>query len=108
MTTVEGGPVHMLKIDEAAAMLGISKRQMYNLAAPAGPIPCYRLGPRLTRFDPADIQAFLLAKKVEHFDPVKVAGQARVTRTIKIRDGESELQKCFQRLRPAKKTQTKG
>lgn len=46
-------------------MLGVSVRQMYNLAAPRGPVPCYQLGPRMTRFKPADLRVYLEACKVE-------------------------------------------
>src|SRR3546814_5392632 len=39
---------------DAAAFLGVSLRQVYDLAAPHGPIPCYRTGRRIT-FDRADL-----------------------------------------------------
>ena len=39
---------------KAAAMLGISRSQLYALAAPAGPIPCMRIGRRVI-FDRADL-----------------------------------------------------
>ncbi|GIZ54045.1 helix-turn-helix domain-containing protein [Noviherbaspirillum aridicola] len=55
----------MLTVREAASVLGVSVRQMYNLAAPRGPIPCYQLGPRMTRFSPSDLRAYLDSCKVE-------------------------------------------
>ena len=40
--------------DQVAATLGISARKVYDLAAPAGPLPCTRIGRRVV-FDEADI-----------------------------------------------------
>ncbi|WP_312839876.1 helix-turn-helix domain-containing protein [Delftia tsuruhatensis] len=42
---------------QAAAILGISSRGLYALAAPYGPIPCYRIGRRIV-FNEADVVAF--------------------------------------------------
>lgn len=48
---------------EAAALLGVSARQVYDLAAPEGPIPCTRIGrpgskrPRVV-FEQADIEEY--------------------------------------------------
>jgi len=42
---------------QAAGVLGVSLRQMYDLAAPAGPVACYRIGRRVS-FEPADIEEF--------------------------------------------------
>lgn len=42
---------------QAADVLGVSARQVYALAAPAGPIPCTRIGKRII-FDMADILEF--------------------------------------------------
>ncbi|MGI4776896.1 MAG: helix-turn-helix domain-containing protein [Janthinobacterium lividum] len=36
-----------LSVKEACALLGIAPRTMYSLAAPAGPLPCYRVGRRV-------------------------------------------------------------
>ena len=33
-----------LNASQAAMLLGVSARQVYDLAAPAGPIPCTRIG----------------------------------------------------------------
>ncbi|MBR8656736.1 helix-turn-helix domain-containing protein [Achromobacter sp. Marseille-Q0513] len=33
---------------EAARLLGVSPRHVYDLAAPDGPIPCYRVGRRIS------------------------------------------------------------
>ena len=38
-----------ITVSEAAAILGISRRMMYSLAAPIGPVPCHRFGPAYLR-----------------------------------------------------------
>lgn len=43
-----------VNIKAAAALLGVSARKVYDLAAPDGPIPCYRIGRRIT-FNRQDI-----------------------------------------------------
>lgn len=39
------------------AILGISPRMVYALAAPAGPIPCYRIGRRMV-FNESDVREY--------------------------------------------------
>lgn len=52
-----------MNVTQAAAMLGVSTRLVYDLAAPAGPIPCKRVGrpgstkPRIV-FDESDIREY--------------------------------------------------
>ena len=46
-----------MTVQEAARMLGVSKGMVYGLAAPAGPIPCARIGSRII-FDQVDIVEF--------------------------------------------------
>lgn len=48
----DGG--QMVGAREAAKILGLSERSIYALAAPAGPIPCYRHG-RAVRFLIGDV-----------------------------------------------------
>lgn len=48
----------MLTAEEAAKELGISKRMMYELAAPHGPVPCVRYGAKCVRFKEEDIEAY--------------------------------------------------
>jgi len=50
-------PGRMLNAEQAAKILGVSSRNVYSMAAPAGPIPCYRIGKRLC-FDERDLQAY--------------------------------------------------
>ena len=38
-----------ITVSEAATLLGISRRMMYSLAAPIGPVPCHRFGPAYLR-----------------------------------------------------------
>ena len=46
-----------MSVKEVATELGVSSGMVYSLAAPAGPIPCYRVGRRVT-FDETDIQEY--------------------------------------------------
>ncbi|MBW8072892.1 MAG: helix-turn-helix domain-containing protein [Ferrovum sp.] len=48
----------LLSVSEAAKFLGISGRMMYTLAAPEGPIMCFRIGRRIL-FNQGDIQEYL-------------------------------------------------
>lgn len=48
----------LLRVKDAAALLGVSLRTVYALAAPGGPIPCYRIG-RTLSFARADLEAYL-------------------------------------------------
>lgn len=43
----------MLTAREAAALLGISVRSFYDLR-----LPCYKYGPRMARWDVADLEAY--------------------------------------------------
>jgi len=43
----------MLTAREAAGLLGISRRAFYDLR-----LPCYRFGPRLTRWSRADLEEY--------------------------------------------------
>lgn len=48
----------MLSVAQAAQRIGVSPRTIYDLAAPAGPIPCHRIGRRIV-FSPEDITEYL-------------------------------------------------
>ncbi|UMU20462.1 helix-turn-helix domain-containing protein [Herbaspirillum seropedicae] len=48
----------LIGVSAAADALGVSSRHIYDLAAPAGPIPCYRIGRRIL-FKPADLHSYL-------------------------------------------------
>lgn len=82
-----------ITVQAAADMLGINKRTMYDLAAPAGPIPCYRIG-RAVRFEKSDIENY---KKSCRYTSIKqpIVGVTRLTASSP--DGESELQSLFRK-----------
>lgn len=48
----------MLTAKAVAELLGIAVKTVHKLAAPNGPITCYRFGPKTVRFKPADIEAY--------------------------------------------------
>jgi len=48
----------MLSVSDVASHLGVSRRTVYGLVAPAGPIPCYRIGRRII-FSDDDIRKYL-------------------------------------------------
>jgi excisionase family DNA binding protein len=85
----------MLSVQEAADLLGINKRTMYSLAAPQGPIPCYRIG-RSVRFERVDIDAYKEAQRCEPARPITVRTPLPVVRLkASSPTGETELQKLF-------------
>lgn len=88
----------MIDAKAAAAMLGISTRMLYDLAAPNGPIPCTRYSAKCVRFNPDDVKAYAASCRCEPCGPVKEAGQARLP-SVKLQasPGESELMKLFRR-----------
>ena len=49
----------MLTAAEVAEILAIDRRTVYDLAAPRGPIPCYRMGLRCVRFEREDVDAYI-------------------------------------------------
>jgi excisionase family DNA binding protein len=78
---------------DAARFLGVSARSIYDLAAPGGPIPCYRIGGRIV-FDSAELEAYLQSCRVTPTPRVRVS---RLTSTpmLKVNVGESELETLF-------------
>lgn len=85
----------LVRVKEAAAMLGVSIRTVYELAAPGGPIPCYRVG-RTLSFASADLDAYLQSCRHEPLAK-PVAKPGRSSRRLKASDplGESDLVKLF-------------
>ncbi|WP_112076794.1 helix-turn-helix domain-containing protein [Herbaspirillum rubrisubalbicans] len=49
---------YLIGVASAAATLCVSPRHVYDLAAPAGPIPCYRIGRRIL-FNRNDLFSYL-------------------------------------------------
>ena len=54
----------LLSPAEVAEILAIARRTVYDLAAPLGPIPCYRMGRRCIRFERSDIDAYIEKTRV--------------------------------------------
>jgi excisionase family DNA binding protein len=54
MSTLPG----LVSAKEAAALLAVAPRTIYELAAPGGPIPCYRIG-RALRFAIVDLESYM-------------------------------------------------
>lgn len=83
----------MLTAEQAALQLGVSKRTMYDLAAPKGPIPCVRYTARCMRFDEQDLEDY---KKSCLYHSIKLEVAGSLTSTRLSTDKESGLLKCFQ------------
>lgn len=85
----------------AAKLLGVSARQVYDLAAPNGPLPCYRIGSRIV-FDPSDIETYLLSCRCTE---IKKAVVTSLNSTPVLRATESELESVFRArgLKPRRK-----
>jgi excisionase family DNA binding protein len=89
------GPLITAK--EAAAIMGISAGAVYDLAAPRGPLPCYRFGGAL-RFDPADVDTYMQSCRCEPVTPVKVSWPLPTKNLKALLPGEeSDLLKSFRR-----------
>lgn len=97
----------LITAEEAARELGISKRTMYELAAPGGPIPCCRIG-RAVRFDPSDIENYTKSCRSTPTKP-PVVGVSRLIASSP--DGESGLRSYFRKaghaLKPKNSTKKK-
>jgi hypothetical protein len=86
----------LITVEAAAEILGISKRMMYALAAPHGPIPCIRYTAKCIRFSPDDIKAYIDSCRCTPLDLVKEAGPARLTTvTLRALPAKSRLQQLF-------------
>ncbi|AZW14254.1 hypothetical protein CS344_20305 [Bordetella bronchiseptica] len=83
----------MLSADEAASVLGVAKRTVYDLAAPAGPIPCHRIGRRLL-FSREDLAEYLTSCR---FTETKRAVASYLNSTVSLKASESGLESYFRR-----------
>lgn len=79
-----------ISVTGAAEILGVSARQVYDLAAPAGPIPCYRIGGRVV-FDRAEVEAYLQSCRCVQAPRISV--RTKLTSTRIPGHGESALEK---------------
>lgn len=85
----------LMRAKKAAEMLGVSLRTVYELAAPSGPIPCYRIG-RTLSFARVDLEAYLQSCRHEPV-PEPAFKSGRPYQKLKPSDplGESDLVKLF-------------
>jgi len=56
------GPKLLLKSREAAKLLSVSERTLWNLTQ-RGELPCVRIGKRGIRYDPKDLSRWLESRK---------------------------------------------
>ena|SRR3989304_3145162 len=78
----------------AAKMLGVSAGKVYALAAPAGPIPCTRIGKRII-FDQSDVLEYQASCR---YIETKRAVASCSTSPARLKADESALQKSFRAL----------
>lgn len=83
----------MLTVKQAAEVLGVSLRTMYDLAAPNGPIPCYRIG-RTVRYEQSDLENYKTTCRCTS-TKTSPAGVSRLTASSP--EGESGLQSYFRK-----------
>ena len=84
----------MLNAAQAAEILGISARLVYAQAAPAGPIPCYRIGARIS-FDESEIQEY---KKSCQCTEIKKQDAIALRSTVTLTARGSEPESYFLKL----------
>ena len=85
----------MITPAEAAAILGISRRSIYGLAAPGGPIPCTRATVRRISFERSDVEEY---KAKCQFTEIKRAAATNLNSTVLSVAADSGLESCFRRL----------
>src|SRR5574340_501917 len=83
----------MLSVKQAAKLLGVSSRTVYDLAAPAGPVPCHRIGRRIL-FSETDIQEYL---KSCRFTEIKREVASFLNSTAPLKAGVSGLESYFRK-----------
>jgi excisionase family DNA binding protein len=83
-----------ISVADAAEILGVSARHVYDLAAPAGPIPCYRIGGRVV-FERAEVEAYFESCRCVKAPP---PAPTRLTSTRIPGYGESALEASFRRM----------
>jgi len=94
----------LIRVKDAAKILGISAGQLYSLAAPSGPIPCYRIG-RIIRFSERDLAHYLAGRRCEPLPSINLKISTQPTPKVKPSDpnGESGLEKLFKKMGVAPK-----
>jgi excisionase family DNA binding protein len=79
---------------EAAKILGVSSRHVYGLAAPGGPIPCFRIGKRII-FNQIDVQEYLQSCR---YTATKREVATALSSTVLLKAGGSALENTFRKL----------
>lgn len=92
----------MLSVKQAAELLGVSLRTMYELAAPNGPIPCYRIG-RAVRYDQSDLESY---KKTCRCTSTRQRADGVLNLTASSTDSASGLLNYFRQAGLAPKSKT--
>lgn len=99
----------MLTAAEAAKLLGLSARTMYDLAR-SGKIACHRMGvgDGAVRFDPADLQEYKRQCRSPVITPD--AGSSSLTASSPLPSGDSALTNYFRKAgrNPKPKSTTSG
>ena len=83
-----------MNVADASELLGVSARQVYALAAPAGPIPCYRIGRRII-FSKSDVLEYLQSCR---FTEIKSAVASYSNSRARLKAKESDLLKACRAL----------
>ena len=82
-----------MTVKEASKLLGISPRSMYDLAAPNGPITCYRIG-RSLRFDESDVLEY---RRKCQYTEIKREVATFLSSTAALKAEGSGLEKYFRK-----------
>ncbi|AZY49722.1 helix-turn-helix domain-containing protein [Bordetella avium] len=81
----------MLSVAEAAAVLCVAQRTVYDLAAPGGPIPCHRFGRRIL-FTKEDLTEYIASCR---YIETKRAVVSSLSSTAPLKASESALPSFF-------------
>jgi hypothetical protein len=93
--------IDTISAETASRILGVSVRLLYDLSAPRGPIPCFRVGRRIV-FNETDVRDYLQScRSVE----IKRTVVSCLNSTVSYPRDESELEKLFRKdgIAPSKK-----
>lgn len=83
----------LISVTQAASKLGVAQRTIYDLAAPAGPIPCHRIGRRIL-FSPDDLTEYLQSCR---YTEIKREVATFLNSTDKLKVSESALENYFRK-----------
>ena len=97
----------MIDAKQAATLLGVAPRTVLELAAPRGPLPCYRIG-RAVRFKPEDVEGYRESCRLNSTAGTSVGGGISTTRTqVKDTDLASYFRQVGVNPRRSNSTETK-